>query len=870
MARLLSSRSVKGKLITVIMFISIAVVFLVTAASILFEWSMSRTRMVNELQVLAEMIGETCASSLTFNEAEDAKDVLNSLQAKASIESACLFRNGGTPLATYHRQGTSPTGQCRLGKEDSYEFVGGNLVLSRTIVVGGQRQGSLTLQSDQSELWAVVRQKIVIASVLLLLSVVVAYSLAFHLQRTISGPILSLATTARSITSCKDFSLRADKHADDEIGLLTDTFNEMLADIESSDAALRRTYEKYRRLADNLVGTFLYRRDTEGIFNYVSSSVGPVLGYSIGEVLTHFTKFLTAHPINSKAKALLDLANRGAQQSPFEVQVFHRDGAVRWLEVSEVPVRDDSGEVVVVEGVAHDITLRKHAEEELVRLATVVEQAAEEIVITDTSGGIVYVNPAFERITGYSKEEVTGGRQSMLAGSQHDQKYYDEIWTRIKAGETWKGRIRNQRKDGALIHEEATISPIKESNTQIVGYVAVKRDMTDQYIMEEQLRQAQKMEAIGTLAGGIAHDFNNILSAILGYSELLREDLSEEQSPSVPNVDEILRAVERARDLVQQILAFSRRSAKERLPISIAPVVKEALKLLRSALPATTEIHTQITGDRDTVLADHTQIHQVVMNLCTNAWHAMRTTGGVLEVKLEPVELDSESVAISPDLEPGPYLKLTVKDSGCGIEKAHLDRVFDPFFTTKDKGEGTGMGLAVVHGIVKSHGGAVTIDSEPGRGTEVCIYLPRLLSEVEIQKKPEEQRPRGDEKLLIVDDEEAIRNLMSRMLHSLGYTVTTCDSGNNALQVFGTNPNAFDMVITDLAMPGITGIVLAGKLLKLRPEIPVIIATGFSDTLSPDQVRVAGIREMVMKPLRFDDLATVVRRVLDASYLSTY
>jgi PAS domain S-box-containing protein len=828
MARLLSSRSVKGKLITVIMFISIAVVFLVTAASILFEWSMSRTRMVNELQVLAEMIGETCASSLTFNEAEDAKDVLNSLQAKASIESACLFRNDGTPLATYHRQGTSPTGQCRLGKEDSYEFVGGNLVLSRTIVVGGQRQGSLTLQSDQSELWAVVRQKIVIASVLLLLSVVVAYSLAFHLQRTISGPILSLATTARSITSCKDFSLRADKHADDEIGLLTDTFNEMLADIESSDAALRRTYEKYRRLADNLVGTFLYRRDTEGIFNYVSSS-------------------------------------RGAQQSPFEVQVFHRDGAVRWLEVSEVPVRDDSGEVVVVEGVAHDITLRKHAEEELVRLATVVEQAAEEIVITDTSGGIVYVNPAFERITGYSKEEVTGGRQSMLAGSQHDQKYYDEIWTRIKAGETWKGRIRNQRKDGALIHEEATISPIKESNTQIVGYVAVKRDMTDQYIMEEQLRQAQKMEAIGTLAGGIAHDFNNILSAILGYSELLREDLSEEQSPSVPNVDEILRAVERARDLVQQILAFSRRSAKERLPISIAPVVKEALKLLRSALPATTEIHTQITGDRDTVLADHTQIHQVVMNLCTNAWHAMRTTGGVLEVKLEPVELDSESVAISPDLEPGPYLKLTVKDSGCGIEKAHLDRVFDPFFTTKDKGEGTGMGLAVVHGIVKSHGGAVTIDSEPGRGTEVCIYLPRLLSEVEIQKKPEEQRPRGDEKLLIVDDEEAIRNLMSRMLHSLGYTVTTCDSGNNALQVFGTNPNAFDMVITDLAMPGITGIVLAGKLLKLRPEIPVIIATGFSDTLSPDQVRVAGIREMVMKPLRFDDLATVVRRVLDAS-----
>jgi len=464
-----------------------------------------------------------------------------------------------------------------------------------------------------------------------------------------------------------------------------------------------------------------------------------------------------------------------------------------------------------------------------------------------------------------------------------------------------------------------TVALIKIAGEMFVNALERKWAEEEKKELEGQLRQAQKMQAIGTLAGGIAHDFNNILFPIVGYTEMAMGDLPEE-SVTRSNLEEVLKAANRATGLVRQILTFSRQSEQERKPLKIQPIIKEALKLLRASIPSTIEISQNIDKGCGAILADPIQIHQVMMNLCTNAYHAMREKGGVLAVSLSNVDFgppcpswcDSESKMLmqskpglgqgrdvvgtgccacksglgqglrSADLEkhhkhsafriphseielvPGSYLRLTVSDTGHGIEHADMERIFEPYFTTKGPGKGAGMGLAVVHGIARSHGGYITVYSEPGEGATFHVYLPRIdSSAIAPVTVSTESVPNGKERILLTDDEEQIVNMVQQMLERLGYHVTARTSSVEALEAFRTQPEKFDLVITDQTMPNMTGAELAQKLMGIRPDIPIILCTGFSEVIPEEKARAMGFQDYVMKPIVKSEMARIIRRVLD-------
>ncbi|MCP4755973.1 MAG: response regulator [Proteobacteria bacterium] len=380
--------------------------------------------------------------------------------------------------------------------------------------------------------------------------------------------------------------------------------------------------------------------------------------------------------------------------------------------------------------------------------------------------------------------------------------------------------------------------------------------------LEAQLRHSQKLEAIGTLAGGIAHDFNNLIFAMLGYITMARDGLSDD-NPVRDDLEEALIAAKRAKDLIQQILAFSRRQESEAHPIHITPLIKETLKLIRASLPTTIEIQEMIESDCGVIQADPSQIHQVIMNLCTNAGHAMRDSGGTLTVELNETLLDDQ-FASSHEVKEGNFLILTVSDTGCGIEDTNIERIFDPFFTTKPVGEGTGMGLAVVHGIVKNYNGAITVASNPGEGTIFNVYLPLVnamtttaIEEIKVMSK-------GSERLLIIDDEESLVKLEKRILEQCGYQVTSSTDSFEAIALFRKRPDQFDLVVTDQTMPKLTGAKMAQEMLRIRPDIKIVLVTGFSKAFSPQQAKAIGIDSYIMKPIDPHSFSKTIRRVLDS------
>ena len=380
---------------------------------------------------------------------------------------------------------------------------------------------------------------------------------------------------------------------------------------------------------------------------------------------------------------------------------------------------------------------------------------------------------------------------------------------------------------------------------------------------ERQLQQVLKIQAIGTLAGGIAHDFNNILFPIVGYTELTMDEVSED-SVAHKNLEEILKAAHRAKNLVQQILTFSRQSDQERKPIKVQNIITETLRLLRASIPASIEIIHKIQDDCGHIMGDPTQIHQVIMNLCTNAYQAMQDKGGKLEVILTEIDVGYEEMIDKVGMQPGKHLRLLVKDEGCGMEASVLDRIFEPYYTTKEQGKGTGLGLSVIHGIVKNHRGDITVKSTPGKGTIFQVYLP-LIEDVDpdVEFESTDGAIKGEERILLVDDEEQIVAMEQQMLENLGYRVTARTDSAEALKVFAEHPQNFDLVITDMTMPHMTGDQLAQKMLDIEPNIPVILCTGFNQVITEEKALAMGIQKFVMKPVVKKELATTIRTVLD-------
>jgi len=524
--------------------------------------------------------------------------------------------------------------------------------------------------------------------------------------------------------------------------------------------------------------------------------------------------------------------------------------------------KNEAGEVQGVFAAARDITAQKAAEQERLRLIAAIEQSSESIVITDDTGEILYVNPAFGHINDYLPREAIGKNYfDMLTGDGRDKGFKKKLADILSRGRIWEDHLIRKKKDGTSYELDVTISPVREQPGKIINYSIIERDVTHEAILERHLRQQQKIEALGTLAGGIAHDFNNILMPIIINTELSLYD-TPEASPISQYLKTVLQAAQRGQELVKQIIAFSRQKEQERSPIRITPVIKETLKFLRTSLPQHIEISENFAVESGMIMADPTQIHQVLMNLCNNAVHAMRERGGVLEVSLADVEVDAHMLARHLDLKPGPYLKLVVSDTGHGMDQEILKRIFDPFFTTKKPGEGTGMGLAVVHGIVKRHEGAIITYSEPGKGATFHVFFPRIQGLVEQEQLTLDDIPMGDERILLVDDEEVQCRSGQHLLKRLGYTVTTTTDSLEALELFRAQPDAFNLVITDQSMPGLTGIQLAERLMQIRPDIPVILCTGFSEVVDGKEAKAMGIQEFMMKPFSARQLAETIRRIL--------
>jgi len=490
-------------------------------------------------------------------------------------------------------------------------------------------------------------------------------------------------------------------------------------------------------------------------------------------------------------------------------------------------------------------------------------------VMLDSRGMVTFCNKALLDLTGWERAEVIGENWFTKFLPPETRSKIEPLFIEMMfSGDFpsyYENEIVTRQGEARLIGWSNVI--LRDLQGSFIGGTGIGEDITERRRLESQLQQAQKMEAIGTLAGGIAHDFNNILAAVMGYTDMARSDIPEE-SRTRSYLEEVLKAAERAKELTKQILVFSRKGeskpGQEWSGVQISLIVKEALKLLRATLPTTIEIRQDLAAPPNSlVMADPTQIHQVLMNLCTNAGYAMRETGGVLEVGLEVVELGAHAAEVDPDLGPGRYLKLIVGDTGHGMDSATMAKIFDPFFTTKPQGEGTGMGLSVVHGIVKSHGGAITVHSESGQGSVFHVYLPKIEQAAQPGTTGDVNIPTGEGRILLVDDEEALATMGKRILERLGYQVTAMTSPVEAFDIFCARPNDFDLVITDYTMPRMTGTVLAGEIIGIRSDIPIILCTGYSEMITKEKAERMGIRAFIMKPLGMGEMARIVSKVLN-------
>jgi PAS domain S-box-containing protein len=503
------------------------------------------------------------------------------------------------------------------------------------------------------------------------------------------------------------------------------------------------------------------------------------------------------------------------------------------------------------------------------RYRLLVENAPDAIVSLDREGRFTSMNPFCERLTGWPREEWIGRPFLPLVHADDLPGVKESFANALIGMKTPMADIRVLSKAGDFVWMEFIMTP-EFQGRQVKGVLAIGRDISArqkaeraQAALELQVRRAQKMEAIGRLAGGIAHDFNNFLSVIMANCGLARMDLVA-CHPAVERLEQIDRASKRAAALVHQILTFSRAPEQERSVMHLKTVVKEAAVMLRSVLPRSVEIRTLFAPHSSAVLADSGQIQQVIMNLATNGAYAMKERGGVLEISLDQFEVDEEFIARNPDLQPGPHVRLTVSDTGQGMDTATLERIFEPFFTTKPQGEGTGLGLSVVHGIVKGHQAAINVYSEIGRGTSFKIYFPAAIgTEHAGHERQLSPIPHGDgEHILLIDDEPSLVECGQRMLQRLGYRVTAVQSAGEALDLIRGGSHEFDCILTDLDMPEITGISLARECRGLLPEIPVILMSGYWGVTSPDLLRSHGIHDLVLKPFTPHSLAEAVRRAL--------
>ena len=518
---------------------------------------------------------------------------------------------------------------------------------------------------------------------------------------------------------------------------------------------------------------------------------------------------------------------------------------------------------LVIRVIVSDITGQKQTEAERKRLTTAIDQSFDTIVITDTDGLIQYINPAFEKATGYTREEVAGQTMRILKSGKQDEGFYQKLWNTISSGRTWTGQMINKRKNGTLFNEEATISPVRNMDGSIINYVAVKRDITEQLLLAVQLTQAQKMESVGRLAGGVAHDYNNALTAIMGFTELALMDADPKGSLHA-NLNQVLKAGRRATNITRQLLAFARKQTIAPVVLDLNETVESILKMLRRLIGEDIDLVWMPGKDLGNVKMDPSQIDQVLANLCVNARDAIEGVGKIT-IETESIVFDADYCADHRGFVPGKFVLLAVSDNGCGMDKETLSNIFEPFFTTKDVDKGTGLGLSTVYGTVKQNNGFINVYSEPGKGTGIKIYLPRHDGQaVEIQEESTAKIPQGHaETILVVEDDLSLLKLAQKILQGLGYSVLAADATKEALKIAKDHIGEIHLLVTDVIMPEMNGQELSERLKSLHPGLKCIFMSRYTaNAIAHHGVLDEGGR-FIQKPFSKRDLATIVRKVLD-------
>lgn len=646
---------------------------------------------------------------------------------------------------------------------------------------------------------------------------------------------------------------------------------------KQAEDALYEFEERYRNLIGGSIQGIFVHQDWKLLF--ANQSFAKILGYkSVKEVMALDSIAETFAPYErDRLTVFRDASKRGGQApSQYEFDAVRKDGSIITL-LNIVRMVKWEGEDAIQSAVI-DISDRKQAEQRVLdekeRAENYLAIAGTMIVALSASGMVTLVNRKGCEILGYDLIELLGTNWIETVIPEND---------RAKTEKDFKNFIDSKKGTIAQLESEVVtktgerrliewhVTLVEDGEGKVTGTLSSGEDITDRERaalerehLQSELRQAEKLKTIGTLAGGIAHDFNNILTPIIGYSHMALSEVPEDSQVHA-DIERVVKGANRAKELVNQILTFSRRGEFEVSPVQFQLVVEDALKLIEASSPANIEIHTQIDTQCPPVMGDPSQLHQVVMNLCTNAFGAMEKSGGRLNVSLEIFEVDAKFTKHRAESFKGKYVKLCIQDTGRGMGPETLERIFEPFYTTRGVGEGTGMGLATVHGIIASHHGEIFVDSKLGKGTTFDIYLPQTALEPEKEVSGDKTIPEGSENILFVDDEEEIGNLARQILERAGYTVTTKTDSREALKLFQKKPQEFDLVVTDQAMPKLYGVKLAEEILKVRPGLPIILISGFADTITLESVQEMGIRDFIMKPLVGYELAQAIRHALDGA-----
>jgi len=640
--------------------------------------------------------------------------------------------------------------------------------------------------------------------------------------------------------------------------------------MKTADRELQKVVSRYHLLAENIID-IIWTMDMQRKLTFISPSVIHVLGYRIEDLVGKKLDDLLfpgyIETVDEVMRQWLQRLKKNKKKrvqfkDVFEMEIRKKSGQPLWMETKVVSLTDERGRPSGFLGVSRDISDRKKKEKEIIILATAFKQIDEGVVITDGEGIILYINEAFRRQSGFTRKSFMGtplGKLEYESELNHDRQ---SLQAAFGKGKSWKGRLERKRKNGVSYQVNASLTPIRDEDGKVSNFVYIERDITLELKIQNKFLEMQKMEAMGTLAGGIAHDFNNILMPIIVNSEMLLWDVGKDDPQNV-YFNQILESAKRGKELVKQIISYSRQSSVQKKPIDLVPLIKDSVSFLRASLPSTIQIETVINAHDVLIEGNPTQIHQVIMNLITNAADAIGAKGGRIKITLDHHETEAVNAHPESQLKEKPYARISVEDSGTGIDPGILNKIFDPFFSTKDPGKGSGMGLSVARRITHDHGGTISVDSEPDKGAVFHIYLPLTDRSLYREKEHTGSLRGGNERILLVDDEPPLVESLQNMLGKMGYDVTGVMSSKEALDVFKARSDEIDLVITDQTMPGMTGVDIVKEMIRIQPRVPFIMMTGFSETVSEKESESLGIDAFVMKPISTRTMAATIRRVLD-------